>query len=260
MGIVADMLRARPYGAMGVGQDANGNWCYLDANYMPMSGAAPRVPGTRRAMLPPTPLRGAARHRPQPNKHAARKTLNRMAEQINSGRVITPLVPLLRIEGDIDAALAGRVEAFCREHAGRDINLLIDSKGGYYKAGKRIYEALRKYGGQVCARVVGNCMSAATLALLAADFGEAVPDARFCLHNVEVAPEDNSNERWTASLHDATAKHLAGLDRELAWLMHKRTGVSNDKYLAVMREGRVLNADEALGLKLIASVIGGRRI
>jgi ATP-dependent protease ClpP protease subunit len=233
---ISAVLRRAPRGAVAIGWHPNdGLPCLFDSQGRPFGDA------------------------PQPGKARARAVLNRTAKLINQDTAIVPLVPLLSLTGEVHGAMASRVEAFCREHAAAaSINVLIDSRGGDYAAGKSIYAALRSHRGQVCVRVTGDCMSAAILPLLAADFAEALPSARFCEHCVGLVPSKGSNTatRWTADEHKRTAAELDAYDGEVARLLAGRTGLPESRFRALQREDRILSADEALGLRLIHAVIG----
>lgn len=73
-----------------------------------------------------------------------------------------PGVVTIEIFGPIDDAMADRVIARAAEaKAGGDIHRIIDSNGGFVRAGQRIYAALRARPCRTTARAVGCCASAA---------------------------------------------------------------------------------------------------
>jgi ATP-dependent protease ClpP protease subunit len=197
---------------------------------------------------------------PQPNKERAARLLSRIADAANEGREIRPLVPLLRIEGAITDDLASEVSAFVLAHHSDNLNLVVNSRGGSYAAGRRIYNSLRNHRYQVCARVADgcDCMSAAVLAIAACDWVEAGPKASFVLHCVEIPPSQgrNSDTRWTALEHSSAATEAAGYDAEMGRLFAALTGLPEARFQAVMRADRTLSAEEMLALRLVDSVIG----
>lgn len=152
---------------------------------------------------------------------------------------------------DIEERLAANPDA-------REIKLRIDSPGGNLRESKSIYNRIRSHGARVTARVTGVCESGASIVLLAADWREAVPAARFHLHfsEYEIAGA-SSRERWTANRHLATGAALQASNRELAAFYARHLGRSKVNIEVRLANGWDLDATAALEVGLIHKILGG---
>ena len=80
------------------------------------------------------------------------------------------------------------------EANGSDVELEINSPGGYVDAGSEIYTALKEYQGQVIAKITGQACSAASWIALAADYVEMSPTAQMMIHRASTMSIGNSDD------------------------------------------------------------------
>jgi ATP-dependent Clp protease protease subunit len=175
-------------------------------------------------------------------------------------RAIKPALPsdppIIRVFGEIDDAMASKIEAqMGRPLSGADMLVLIDSPGGLEAAARRIFGALRGHHGRVSTKALGQCSSAAIEVLLAGDSREARADCRFLLHNGEARPERDDGIRWTAEAHAEAARLMAKADAKLADLYAERTGKPARRFQMEMQDERGIDATQALGLGLIHRIL-----
>lgn len=168
--------------------------------------------------------------------------------------------PLIVIQGEVDSAMADRVQALLdRPMMAGDLPVVINSPGGSPLASARIYNLLRAHHGRICTRAMSVCASAAIEILLAGDVREARIDTKFLLHNVEIRPAltdpDGSAVRWTSAEHKRTAKLLETVDSGLADVYALRTGKPAAIFRSEMATEAGISAEQARALGLIHRVL-----
>lgn len=84
------------------------------------------------------------------------------------------------------------------EANGSDVELEINSPGGYVDAGSEIYTALKEYPGRVIAKITGQACSAASWIALAADCVEMSPTAQMMIHRASTISIGNSDDLSSA--------------------------------------------------------------
>lgn len=157
------------------------------------------------------------------------------------GRGITAL--------EVEAAIAANPQV-------RSIIVRIDSNGGSVAQSERMHDALRGAGKHVTCRVVGQCASAAIDVLLAGDYREACPNARFLIHSAATV---DAGERRTAAWHEAAAAHCAELDSRLAKRLCARCGNFPKFWQRLIETEIEITADEALHRYLLIDSITAAR-
>lgn len=126
------------------------------------------------------------------------------------------------------------------EANGSDVELEINSPGGYVDAGSEIYTALKEYQGQVIAKITGHACSAASWIALAADRVEMSPTAQMMIHRASTMSIGNSDD--LASDLDA----LNSLDKSFVDLYSQRTGLDAQEVYRLMCNTTWMNAKEAV--------------
>ena len=126
------------------------------------------------------------------------------------------------------------------EANGSDVELEINSPGGYVDAGSEIYTALKEYQGQVIAKITGQACSAASWIALAADRVEMSPTAQMMIHRASTMSIGNSDD--LASDLDA----LNSLDKSFVDLYSQRTGLDAQEVYRLMCNTTWMNAKEAV--------------
>ena len=126
------------------------------------------------------------------------------------------------------------------EANGSDVELEINSPGGYVDAGSEIYTALKEYQGQVTAKITGQACSAATWIALAADRVEMSPTAQMMIHRASTISIGNSDDLAS----DLNA--LNSLDKSFVDLYSQRTGLDAQEVYRLMCNTTWMNAKEAV--------------
>lgn len=144
----------------------------------------------------------------------------------------------LQVFDTIDETTAQRVKAMVVGQ--QPVTVHINSPGGGVTDALAIYSILRKHPGHVTAIVDGLCASAATLVALAADEIVMAEHSLLMVHNP-----------WTVASGDAdqmrkAADTLDVVSREMAALYTERTGISEEKVVAIMAAETWFNAYEAV--------------
>ena len=126
------------------------------------------------------------------------------------------------------------------EANGSDVELEINSPGGYVDAGSEIYTALKEYQGQVTAKITGQACSAASWIALAADRVEMSPTAQMMIHRASTISSGNSDDLAS----DLNA--LNSLDKSFVDLYSQRTGLDAQEVYRLMCNTTWMNAKEAV--------------
>lgn len=126
------------------------------------------------------------------------------------------------------------------EANGSDVELEINSPGGYVDAGSEIYTALKEYQGQVTAKITGQACSAASWIALAADRVEMSPTAQMMIHRASIISIGNSDDLAS----DLNA--LNSLDKSFVDLYSQRTGLDAQEVYRLMCNTTWMNAKEAV--------------
>jgi ATP-dependent Clp protease, protease subunit len=128
------------------------------------------------------------------------------------------------------------------QHAGKPIDVWIDSYGGDFFAGAGIYNALKEHsrrGGAVNIKIDGKAMSAASMIAMAGDKIEMSPVAVIMIHKAWTYMQGNANElRHEADVLDTVNDALANA-------YQLKTGKSKAKILEMMDEESWMSAKQA---------------
>lgn len=122
-----------------------------------------------------------------------------------------------------------------------DIEITINSYGGYVDQGAEIYTILREYAGHVTINVVA-AYSAASIIAMAGDVVRMSPVGRMMIHNA-------SAENW-GDWHDMEkmSEILKNANQAMSNAYAQKTTLSVDEVLQMMDEEKWLTADEAVEL------------
>lgn len=126
------------------------------------------------------------------------------------------------------------------EANGSEVELEINSPGGYVDAGSEIYTALKEYSGKVTAKITGQACSAASWIALAADRVEMSPTAQMMIHRASTISIGNSDDLAS----DLNA--LNSLDKSFVDLYSQRTGLDAQEVYRLMCNTTWMNAKEAV--------------
>ena len=138
-----------------------------------------------------------------------------------------------------EATSPAKVEAFLEEAGGEDVELEVNSPGGYVFAGMEIYNRLKMYSGNVTATVMSIAASAASLIICAADIVRMSPVSQLMIHRAHSWTEGDANDMYK------TADDLAKLDESIANAYIDKTGMGREEVLKMMDVTTWLGAEEA---------------
>lgn len=126
------------------------------------------------------------------------------------------------------------------EANGSDVELEINSPGGYVDAGSEIYTALKEYPGRVIAKITGQACSAASWIALAADCVEMSPTAQMMIHRASTISIGNSDDLSSA------LNALNSLDQSFVDLYSQKTGLDRQEVYKLMCNTTWMNAKQAV--------------
>ncbi|MDQ0349401.1 ATP-dependent Clp protease proteolytic subunit [Ancylobacter vacuolatus] len=163
----------------------------------------------------------------------------------------------LRIEGDVDDAMANRVERQLAANPNAStIFMHVNSRGGLLIAGRRIFDAIRKHpAGRKIAHGRGTVASAAALIYAAADVRRLEPGTQVLLHRAE-AGSPVASQRLTAGRCEAIAKSLASVDAEIAEVLASRCDAPLAVIRAEMRTEKAMPLAKAVSIGFAHEVVG----
>lgn len=126
------------------------------------------------------------------------------------------------------------------EANGSDVELEINSPGGYVDAGSEIYTALKEYPGRVIAKITGQACSAASWIALAANCVEMSPTAQMMIHRASTISIGNSDDLSSA------LNALDSLDQSFVDLYSQKTGLDKQEVYKLMCNTTWMNAKQAV--------------
>lgn len=132
------------------------------------------------------------------------------------------------------------VKQVLNEANGSDVELEINSPGGYVDAGSEIYTALKEYSGKVTAKITGQACSAASWIALAADRVEMSPTAQMMIHRASTISIGNSDDLSSA------LNALDSLDQSFVDLYSQKTGLDKQEVYRLMCNTTWMNAKQAV--------------
>lgn len=134
-----------------------------------------------------------------------------------------------------------------------ELRVLINSPGGLIGDGMAIYTALVEHPAHVITQVTGMAASAASFILQAGDerlMGETTQAFVHPAQGMTVGDD---------LLHEKTAGELRKSTDTIALLYARRSGRKPESFVKLMRDERLLSADEALSEKLIDRILPAKR-
>ncbi len=120
-----------------------------------------------------------------------------------------------------------------------DVEVIINSGGGSVFAGSEIYTALRSYGGNITAKVVGIAASAASVIAMGARKLLLSPTARLMIHRASTYGGGNKND------FEHVADVLDGIDKSIANAYQAKTNIPATDLLDMMTKETWLGAEDA---------------
>lgn len=132
---------------------------------------------------------------------------------------------------------------------GTEINVFINSVGGYAHEGNAIAAALERHPANVSVYVDGFALSAASRIMVAGDSISIAPDARVMIHEAFSRVDGFAREMRK------TADRLDKVSARLAEAYAKRTGETPERMLELMKVETWYDADEAVAVGLADEIV-----
>lgn len=133
----------------------------------------------------------------------------------------------------------GEFIAALDEAAGEEVQVIINSVGGYVMQAAEIYEAIRSYAGKITGKVIGQACSCASF-IACAMYCEISPIGEIFIHNCSGGVEGDYRAMQQAK--DA----LIQTNDNIILAYQEKTGISKEELQQMMDNNTVLSAQEAV--------------
>lgn len=167
---------------------------------------------------------------------------------------------IIFITGPIDDATASLVSAQLlfleSENPKKDVQIYINSPGGYVTAGLAIYDTMQYIRCPISTVCIGQAASMGSLLLAAGDAGKriALPNARVMVH------QPSGGYRGVATDIERHAEEILDLKKRLNNIYVKHTGQKYDVIEKKLDRDTFMTADEAKEFGIIDEVFDRRTI
>lgn len=159
----------------------------------------------------------------------------------------------LELYGPIREGFAAEIRAQTRGLDREEpIELHISSPGGYAGEGVAAYNVLNALPNPITAFVDGDCFSAATIPLMAADERQLHSNCYLMIHDPAVPPAMQGN----ISQLEKDLKYLKSVKRQAIEIYQSRVQIGPQKLSHLMREETYLDATTALSDGWVTNVVG----
>jgi len=138
----------------------------------------------------------------------------------------------------------------------KDINLYINSPGGYVTAGLAVYDTIQYIKPDVSTICIGQCASMAALLLTAGAAGKrfALPNSRILIHQPLGGVQGQTTDV------EIGAREMLRTRRQLDEIFAKHTGQTVEKIHADTDRDNIMTAEEAVAYGLVDRVISHRLV
>lgn len=150
---------------------------------------------------------------------------------------------------EMDYTTPKKVDEQLAAAGGAEVEVDINSGGGYVDEGSEIYSALKAYSGRVIVNIVGVAASAASVIAMAGDMVRISPTAQIMIHNSAIFAGGDHRDMTHAS------KRLQKTDVSISNAYRLKTGMSEEDLLQLMAEETWFTAQDALDKKLVDEIL-----
>lgn len=150
---------------------------------------------------------------------------------------------------DIDATSPRMVDAWLEEANGEDIEVSINSIGGYVYQGSEIYTSLKSYAGKVETKIVGLAASAASVIALGGHKVSMAPTGELMIHNASTMAWGDYHDM------DKASEMLKNTNEAICSAYRLKTGMSQDDLLKMMDEETWMTAEKAKELGFVDEIL-----
>jgi ATP-dependent Clp protease, protease subunit len=155
------------------------------------------------------------------------------------------------IDTDISNVIVAQMLFLAKEDPDKDIDLYINSPGGYVRAGLAIYDTMQFIKPDVSTWCIGEAMSMAAILLAAGAKGKrfALPNARIMIH------QGSAGFQGTPSDIDIQAREVLRYKKILTEMLAKHTGEPVEKVEKDLDRDYYMSAEEAKEYGIVDTVL-----
>lgn len=149
----------------------------------------------------------------------------------------------------IEATSAKDIEKAIDNANGEELEVIINSPGGYVDVGSEIYTLLKDYKGSTTGKIVGMAASAASVAAMGVDVLKISPTGRFMIHNASGVMQGD----YRAMEHGSEI--LKECNKAISNAYVLKTGLSEETLLDLMNKETFMNAQKAKELGFVDEIM-----
>lgn len=149
----------------------------------------------------------------------------------------------------MEATCSNDIQSAISDANGDNLEVMINSPGGYVDEGSSIYTLLKDYNGHVTTKIVGMAASAASVIAMAGDTVKISPTARLMIHNASGGMRGDYNDMQ----HAATV--LKECNEAIANAYILKTNLSQDEVLDLMNKETFMQASKAKELGFVDEIM-----
>ncbi len=149
----------------------------------------------------------------------------------------------------IEATCSKDIENALEKANGEEIEVLINSPGGYVDVGSEIYTLLKDYKGETTGKILGMAASAASVAAMGVKKLMISPTARIMIHNASGLIQGDYRDMEHGS------EILKDCNEAISNAYVLKTGLDKEMLLDLMNKETYLNAQKAKELKFVDEIM-----
>ncbi len=149
----------------------------------------------------------------------------------------------------IEATCAADIEKAINDANGEELEVMVNSPGGYVDVGSEIYTLLKDYKGNVIVKIVGIAASAASVASMGGDIIKISPTGRFMIHNALGSVQGDYRDM------DHGSEMLKECNKSIANAYLLKTGMKREELLHLMNKETFMDAQKAKELGFIDEIM-----
>ena len=149
----------------------------------------------------------------------------------------------------IEATCALDVQKVLKNANGEELEVIINSPGGYVDDGSEIYTLLKDYKGKTTGKIVGIAASAASVAAMGVDTLKISPTARIMIHNASGIIQGDYRDMEHGS------DVLKECNKAISNAYMLKTGMKQEDLLNLMNRETFMNAQRAKELGFVDEIM-----
>lgn len=150
---------------------------------------------------------------------------------------------------EIEATSPKKVSDLILAANGEDLEVDINSPGGYVTDGSEIYTMLKSYNGNVTGNILGMAASSASIIAMGCKVLNISPTAQIMIHNAANISVGDYRD------HEKSAEMLKKTNLSIANSYRIKSGMSEEEVLKMMDEETFFTAQEALDKNLVDGIM-----